>query len=227
MRVIAGTARGRPLKAPRGQATRPTSDRVREALFSSIAAHVPGATVLDLFAGSGALGIEALSRGAGFAVFVDDDQRAVRAITENLAVARMRARSRVVRVSAIRFCADPGAALGGAPAAAKPPANHPPAHHPPAPPFDIVLCDPPYALALSCALSLLEDLGRAAALRPHALVVIERDRRDIGLAEPMPASFEHLRDRRYGDTVLRYARLAQEPVLTDHDAGAAGEEPAE
>src|SRR3954454_19834846 len=84
MRVIAGEWRGRPLKAPPGAATRPTSDRVREALFSILGARIPGARVLDLFAGSGARGIEALSRGAGSATFVDAAAPAVAAIRANL-----------------------------------------------------------------------------------------------------------------------------------------------
>src|SRR3954464_15833738 len=84
MRVIAGEGRGRPLNAPPGAATRPTSDRVREALFSILGARIPGARVLDLFAGSGALGIEALSRGAAQALFVDDAAAAVKAIRAQL-----------------------------------------------------------------------------------------------------------------------------------------------
>src|SRR5690349_24213604 len=84
MRVIAGEWRGRPLKAPPGAATRPTSDRVREALFSILAARVRGARVLDLFAGSGALGVEALSRGAAAATFVDAAAPAIQAIEANL-----------------------------------------------------------------------------------------------------------------------------------------------
>src|SRR4051794_20541590 len=84
MRIIAGTHRGRRLVAPPGRGTRPTSDRVREALFSILGRRVAGARVLDLFAGSGALGIEALSRGAAQATFVDDDPAAVRAIRANL-----------------------------------------------------------------------------------------------------------------------------------------------
>jgi 16S rRNA (guanine966-N2)-methyltransferase len=88
MRVVAGTARGRELRAPAGRSTRPTSDRVREAMFSILSSLqlVEGSTVLDLFAGSGALGIEALSRGARRAVFIDIDQSAIQAIRDNLTV---------------------------------------------------------------------------------------------------------------------------------------------
>jgi len=88
VRIVAGTARGRPLRAPTGRGTRPTSDRVREAVFSMLSSMdaLEGAAVADLFAGSGALGIEALSRGARAAVFVDDDRSAIEAVRANLAV---------------------------------------------------------------------------------------------------------------------------------------------
>jgi 16S rRNA (guanine966-N2)-methyltransferase len=199
VRVIAGSARGRTLSAPPGRGTRPTSDRVREALFSSLADEVPGAVVLDLFAGSGALGIEALSRGAGYAVFVDDDRRAVRTVRDNLAAARLAARALVLQADAARFCAAPAAALGRR--------DGPPG------PFDLVFCDPPYALALPAVLGLLGDLAGAGALARGAVAVVERDRRDADLERPGPARFVHDRDRVYGDTLLRYLRLSdQEPA---------------
>ena len=101
MRVIAGTYGGRDLVAPRGRATRPTSDRVREALFSILGETVPGARVLDLFAGSGALAIEALSRGAAEATLVDDAPAAIGAIRRNLEALGVQAE--VVRAPALRF----------------------------------------------------------------------------------------------------------------------------
>src|SRR3954449_12568732 len=101
MRVIAGEWRGRPPEGPPGAATRPTSDRVREALFSILAARVPDARVLDLFAGSGALGIEALSRGAAAATFVDSEDAAIRAVKANLAT--VGAEAEVRRADARRF----------------------------------------------------------------------------------------------------------------------------
>lgn len=186
MRVIAGEARGRPLRAPSGRRTRPTPDRVREALFASIAGAVPGAAVLDLYAGSGALGIEALSRGAAFAVFVDDDRAAVRTVTANLTALRLRARARVAAVDAARFCAAPG----------------------PEAPFDLVLCDPPYGEPLPRVLRVLATLDAAGGLAPDALVVVERDRRDPDLDRLVPAPLRHERDRTYGDTTLRYLRRA-------------------
>jgi 16S rRNA (guanine966-N2)-methyltransferase len=97
MRVTGGRARGIPIKAPKGMLTRPTSDKVREALFETLGAHVLDAQVLDLFAGSGALGIEALSRGAGFAVFVDNSTCAARIIKDNLAKTRFSEKGEVLR----------------------------------------------------------------------------------------------------------------------------------
>ena len=124
MRVIAGTWGGRRLQAPPGDAVRPTSDRVREALFSILAGHVPGARVLDLFAGSGALGIEALSRGAASATFVDSAPTALEALRANLGT--LGAEAEVRRQDARRF-------LGGASADARE--------------YDLVFLDPPYRLA--------------------------------------------------------------------------------
>lgn len=125
MRVVAGTAGGRRLRAPAGRRLRPTSERVREAMFNALGSldAVAGATVVDLFAGTGALGIEALSRGAREATFVDADLRAVQAVEDNLAATGMAGRARVVH-------ADVGRFLATGPA-----------------PFDLALVDPPYAFA--------------------------------------------------------------------------------
>ncbi len=228
MRVIAGSAGGRRLTAPPGRSTRPTSDRVREALFSALADQVAGAVVCDLFAGSGALGIEALSRGASFVVFVDDDRRATRAVTENLSALRLRAAARVLTADAARFCADPLDALG---------AHRDRAKGLPGP-FDLILADPPYALALPAVLGLLDDLAASGTVAPGALAVVERDRRDPDVAaleagaggrgqkeagaggrdereagDQVGRSFGWVRNRTYGDTVLCYLRRvpAEEP----------------
>jgi 16S rRNA (guanine966-N2)-methyltransferase len=124
MRVVAGLAGGRRLQAPAGRKVRPTSERVREALFNSLGSldAVDGATVLDLFAGTGALGIEALSRGAASATFVDADLHAVKAIKDNLRVTGLGERARVVHADVFRFLADA-----------------------PAEPVDLAFADPPYA----------------------------------------------------------------------------------
>jgi 16S rRNA (guanine(966)-N(2))-methyltransferase RsmD len=174
MRVIAGTYGGRRLQAPPGEATRPTSDRVREALFSILGDRVQGARVLDLFAGSGALGVEALSRGAASATFVDSAPAAIRALRANLEA--LGAEAEVVRADALRW-------LRSAPAAARQ--------------YDLVFLDPPYRRAGELGAPLSAAL--APVLAAGALVVAEADRR-APLELTMPATDE----RRYGDTLIRF-----------------------
>ncbi len=172
MRVVAGLYGGRALVAPRGQETRPTSDRVREALFSILGA-VDGVSVLDLFAGSGALGIEALSRGAGKAVFVDVSAAAVAAIRRNLAALGIDAEVR--RQRALSFLET--ARTSGRQ-------------------YDLVFLDPPYRHAEALG----GKLGTALApvLTPAARVVAESDRR-----VPLELGARLLDERRYGDTLIR------------------------
>jgi len=173
MRVIAGRYGGRRLQAPPGDATRPTSDRVREALFSVLGAQVDGARVLDLFAGSGALGIEALSRGAAEVAFVDSAPAAIRAVRANLEA--LGAAAEVRRADARRF-------LGAASAASRQ--------------YDLVFLDPPYRLAGRLGGELTRALP--AVLAPGAAVVAESDRRhELELGLPI------LDERRYGDTLIR------------------------
>lgn len=173
MRVIAGTYGGRRLQAPPGTDTRPTADRVREALFSILGARVEGARVLDLFAGSGALGIEALSRGAEQATFVDNAPAAIRAIGANLEA--LGADAQVVRAEARRF-------LGGASRSGRS--------------YDLVFLDPPYRLGASLGGDLSAAL--AAVLAPGATVVTESDRRT-----PLEVDLPLEDERRYGDTLIR------------------------
>jgi 16S rRNA (guanine966-N2)-methyltransferase len=173
MRVVAGRYGGRRLVAPPGTATRPTSDRVREALFSVLGAAVQGARVLDLYAGSGALGIEALSRGAASAVFVDRSPRAVAAIRANLEALHIEAEVRRMEARA---------ALRTAPAHADA--------------YDLVFLDPPYRRAGELGRELSEALP--AVLAPGARVVSESDRR-----EPLELELPLVDERRYGDTVIR------------------------
>ena len=184
MRVIAGTARGRRLKAPPGRSTRPTSDRVREALFSSLRDQTPEAVVLDLFAGTGAVGIEALSRGAAHAVFVENDPSALAALKDNLAAAGVADRATVIRSDAAAFAARPPRSAAG--------------------PFTIVYCDPPYDEPLDAILGLLADL------QPHlaagVTVVIERERRDPAFDRLEGGALAVDRQRSYGDTILVYLR---------------------
>lgn len=182
MRVIAGTLGGRRLKAPAGRTTRPTSDRVREGLFSMLG-DLHGSVVLDLFAGTGALGIEALSRGARRAVFVERDRAAVRALRENLSALGLAQAHAEVRV------ADALPALRAAREAGET--------------YDLVLVDPPYRQArrLGGELSaLLEPL-----LAPGARVVLESDRRSPGAL-----SLQVTHERRYGDTTITIHRTEDE-----------------
>jgi len=173
LRIVAGRFGGRRLVAPPGTATRPTSDRVREALFSVLGTSVHGARVLDLFAGSGALGLEALSRGAASAVFVDSSARAIAAIRAN-------AEALGVDVAVHRM--DARAALRAALARREA--------------YDLIFLDPPYRHAAGLGRALCEALE--PVLAPAARVVTESDRRDP-IALDLPLSDE----RSYGDTVIR------------------------
>jgi 16S rRNA (guanine(966)-N(2))-methyltransferase RsmD len=178
MRVIAGALGGRRLKAPRGRVTRPTSDRVREGLFAMLG-DMRQASVLDLFAGTGALGIEALSRGASTAVFVEQDASAVRALTDNLRALRIEATETDVRRR------DVLAALRSARRSEET--------------YDLVFIDPPYGQALDWGPELTMVLP--SLLRPAARVVVESDRR-----APLDLDMEVEQERRYGDTSIRIHR---------------------
>jgi 16S rRNA (guanine966-N2)-methyltransferase len=181
VRVVAGEFRGRRLAAPRGVRTRPTADRVREALFS-VLGDVSGARVLDLYAGSGALGIEALSRGADSAVFVERDARAVAVIERNLASLGLE--QLVVRQDAVRFLARAQAEIIASARAEPAPSRTT---------FDLVFCDPPYDSASRLAGPLAERLPALAS--PGARIVTESDKRSP-LELPLPL----LTERIYGDT---------------------------
>ncbi|MGI8413805.1 MAG: 16S rRNA (guanine(966)-N(2))-methyltransferase RsmD [Solirubrobacteraceae bacterium] len=172
MRVIAGSCRGATLRAPRGRATRPTPERVREALFS-ILVTVQDARVLDLFAGSGALAIEALSRGAAQATLVDSSATAVAAIARNLESLALVGEIRCQ--PALRF-------LERARANARQ--------------YDLVFLDPPYRRASSFGRELSASL--VPVLAPEARVIAESDRR-----APLELDLVLLDERRYGDTLLR------------------------
>lgn len=179
-RIIAGAARGRRLAVP-PSGTRPTSDRVREALFSALGSALgawAGVRVLDLYAGTGALGLEAASRGAAHVLLVEDQQRALATLRANVAA---------VGVAGVEVRAgDVGRVLAV----------------PPPEPYDLVLADPPYALAESDLREVLQALADGGWLADGATVVVERDRRG-GLS--WPAGFDPAPERRYGDTVLGWA----------------------
>jgi 16S rRNA (guanine966-N2)-methyltransferase len=177
LHVVAGEAKGVPLVAPRG--ARPTAGRVREALFSALGHVVVGAVVLDLYAGSGALAIEALSRGAARAVLVDRDRAAADACGRNLDAARLADRGRIQRstVAAV-LRADPL----------------------PEAPFDLVLVDPPYQATVDDVTEVLVTMRAPGWLAPGARVVVERAARTEPL--PAPAGWEVEWQREYGDTLV-------------------------
>lgn len=178
MRVIAGALGGRRLRAPSGRVTRPTSDRVREALFAMLG-EVREAAVLDLFAGAGGLGIEALSRGAASAVFVERNASALKALKANLdSLALAPEQAQVRRADAL-------AALRSARARKET--------------YDLIFIDPPYSQALDWGPELSALLP--PLLRPDARVVVESDRR-----APLQLQVELERERRYGDTTIRIHR---------------------
>ena len=179
MRVIAGSAKGRRLvDVPEG--VRPVSDRVREGLFSSLGDRVEGAHVLDLYAGTGALGIEALSRGAADAMFVDRDRRSVAAIRQNLARTGFEDRARVVRDEAVR-------ALEGSEG-----------------PLDLVFVDPPYETDPAEVERALGALSAKDLLRAGFTVVVTRGRRSSTLV--IPVDWSPARRLAYGDSVVTLFR---------------------
>jgi 16S rRNA (guanine966-N2)-methyltransferase len=182
-RIIGGSSGGRRLKTPGGEATRPTSDRVREALFSTLEADLgslTGLRFLDLYAGSGAVALEAMSRGAGVVTAVESDRRTARLVGENAATLRFH------KVEVL------------AQAVARVLAQHPRA------PYDVVFADPPYAMdnaELQAALTLLVEQEWLAT---GSVLVVERSSRT---AEPAwPAGLVRDREKKYGETVLWYVR---------------------
>jgi 16S rRNA (guanine966-N2)-methyltransferase len=202
-RVIAGQAGGRRLAVPDGRDTRPTSDRAREGLFatiSSIAGPLDGARVLDLYAGSGAVGLEALSRGAGHVLLVEQGARAVRVIKEN--------------ISSIGL---PGAVL------VTDRVERVLARGPDGDRYDVVFADPPYALADVEVERVLLLLAEAGWLAPAALVIVERATRSGPVS--WPDGFVPDRERRYGEATFWYGRAAEsgESPQIPAPAGEAGE----
>lgn len=182
-RVIAGSARGMRLRAP-GEGTRPLADRVKQTLFAILEPDLVDANVLDLFAGSGAGGIEALSRGAYHATFVERDNAAARIVAENLALTRLAERGTVARADAISYLRDRAARDG---------------------PFDVVLVDPPYAeTALMDATLALLGAGVPAILDPDCWVVAKHFWRTP--PPPVVGLLASVRTRRFGETALTFYR---------------------
>ncbi|NJP30831.1 16S rRNA (guanine(966)-N(2))-methyltransferase RsmD [Micromonospora thermarum] len=183
-RIVAGTLGGRRIAAPPGAGTRPTSDRVREALFSAVQAEVDldGARFADLYAGSGAVGLEALSRGAEHVLLVESDPRAARVIRENVATLRAGSAVRLVTGKV------------GTVLAAGPDGD----------PYDVVFADPPYSVPDEEVSAMLRALVDHGWLAPAALVVVERSSRTGAVDWVQGVTAE--RSRRYGETTLWYGR---------------------
>jgi 16S rRNA (guanine966-N2)-methyltransferase len=183
-RIIAGTAGGRRLATPPGSGTRPTSDRVREAIFSQLdhAGVLHGARVLDLYAGSGALGLEALSRGAAYACLVESARPVASVVSRN---------ARDLGFADVEVvCSRVERYVSGSP---------------PASPFDVVFLDPPYDVGEADLGRVLRDLGTAGWLAREAVVVVERSSRT---AEPDWGSLVRDREKTYGETRVWYASPA-------------------
>ncbi|WP_243124094.1 16S rRNA (guanine(966)-N(2))-methyltransferase RsmD [Pelotomaculum schinkii] len=179
--MISGSARNRKLKVPGGLTVRPTADRVKEALFNILREHVPGCCFLDLFAGSGSIGIEALSRGASVAVFVEANHRHAAIIKENLKACGLEPSARLITAKvteALHLLAREGQA------------------------FDLVFLDPPYLKSLEAVT--LADIDRYHLLKPGGMVIVESSKRDC-----LPQSVDGLRllrAEKYGDTILSFFR---------------------
>jgi len=182
-RIIGGTAGGRRIKAPSGSSTRPTSDRVREALFSAVDAalgSLSGLRFLDLYAGSGAVGLEARSRGAGVVTLVEHDRRTASVIRDNVKTLGFTG-VEVVPATVARTLAQP-----------------------PRAPYDVVFLDPPYTLATADVLADLQALREHGWLAEEAVLVVERSSREGEL--DWPAGLAGERSRKYGETTLWYGR---------------------
>jgi 16S rRNA (guanine966-N2)-methyltransferase len=208
-RVIAGAAGGRRLAVPAGRDTRPTSDRAREGLFGtivSIAGPLTGKRVLDLYAGSGAVGLEALSRGAGHVLLVESGRPAVTVIEANI---------EAIGLSGAVLAADKAERV-----LARGPAGHDTAGHDTAGPggrdaarYDIVFADPPYAVPDAEVTSVLTSLIGHGWLDAGALVVVERASRSAQLN--WPAGYRPIRARRYGEATFWYGLAPEAGALDD------------
>ena len=149
MRIIAGTARSLPLKTPEGLETRPTSDQIKETLFNMLQADVYGSYFLDLFAGSGQIGLEALSRGALYAVFVDNGRKAVKCIEDNIAFTKFNDKAKVIATDAISAIHSMNSKFK----------------------FDIIFMDPPYRTGIEK--EVLEALSHSQLLKDNTLIIVE------------------------------------------------------
>ena len=187
MRITSGIHRGRILKVPAGDAVRPTQDRVREALFSMLMHDINGASFLDLFAGAGSVGLEALSRGASRVTFVEAESRHAACVSSNVAMVKEVARCEVIRADAYRWVESAGVQRN----------------------FDIVFADPPYALVAENGYeNLMTTLANGNVVRPGGLFIGEMRYRQDAMELP---GWDLCRDRTYGQTrIVVYRRHAAE-----------------
>jgi 16S rRNA (guanine966-N2)-methyltransferase len=182
LRVVAGIVKGHKLKTVKGMKTRPTSDMVKEALFNIIAGYVKEAEVLDIFAGTGSLGIEALSRGAKSAVFIDTDREAISVIRQNLESTRLANKAEIIKGDAFSVLDRLGSAQRK---------------------FDIILLDPPYHK--NFVNETLKIVQKHGIIKPDGIIAVERDEHDS--VNEAFGTLKLVRDQKYGGTVLSFYRL--------------------
>lgn len=182
--MISGSCRGRKLKTVKGKTTRPTADRMREALFNILASKIPNAVILDLFAGTGALGIEALSRGAKYSVFIENDRRALSTIKENILLCQMGDKSATIQWDIVKnlTCIEPTARL-----------------------FDIVFMDPPYKKDIIP--KTIENLKNTNALKKSTDIIVEHASEKALPSEI--SGYDVVDKRKYGNTAFSFLRLKQ------------------
>ncbi|MBX5484049.1 MAG: 16S rRNA (guanine(966)-N(2))-methyltransferase RsmD [Myxococcaceae bacterium] len=191
MRIVAGSAKGRPLKGPRGKGIRPTADRVRETIFNVLGQWTDGLSVLDLYAGTGALALEALSRGAERAVLVDQDREAVALCRANAAATGFEGRVRLLSMPVARAVEVLGRSGES---------------------FDLIFADPPYAARV--VEDLLEQIHAHRLLTPDGTLVIEHDKREEAPASH-PSGLTRVDQRRFGDTLVSIYRPGTTPSAPD------------
>lgn len=185
MRVIGGTAKGQPLKSLPGENTRPTLDRVKESMFNMIQLHIFEAKVLDLFGGSGALGIEALSRGGKFAHFVEEHRGSISVIQENLGKTRLKEKSRILSMD-FRRALETLKSEGQS--------------------FDLIFLDPPYGKGLEK--EALELIAEKELLAPGGLIIIEQDKGES--LEVSGEAYIVWKEKKYGNTFVRVLKSPTE-----------------
>lgn len=200
MRIIGGTAAGTLLKAPKGFAVRPTPDLVKQAIFNSLGERVAGARVLELFGGTGALGLECLSRGAAQVVCVEHNRHHAEFIRENLLAAHLDPRAMELRVQAVSLALQQLSAAGRQ--------------------FDLILADPPFGeknvgrRSHSCSQQLLDDLILPALLAAAGLFVLGHSRRD---SLTLPVHWQEIKTLKHGDSLMCILQHGSQPVTAPAD----------